>query len=118
MKLSDVIDLLNAEVLFSNDEKLNMEIKQASASDLMSDVLASKDVPDILLTGLTNTQVIRTSSISGIKAIVIVRDKSLESKVIELAKEEGISLITTHLSLFESCGKLYEKGIKGVKLTD
>ena len=116
MILKEVVDLLKAKILHIEDEALDIEISTAAASDLMSDVLASIHTPDILLTGLTNAQVIRTSSVSGIKAVVIVRGKSLEPKVIDLAKEEGIAIMSTSISLFESCGILYEKGLKSANI--
>lgn len=115
MKLNEIIELLNAEVHYMQDEHLKTDIKTAAASDLMSEILACVDVPDVLLTGLTNTQVIRTSSIFGIKAIVIVRGRLTDSKVIELAKEEDIPIMTTQDTLFTSSGKLYGKGITGVR---
>ena len=117
MNLKEIKDLLNAKIHHIEEENdLNTEILTAAASDLMSDVLASVNTPDLLLTGLTNTQVIRTSSVSGIKAIIIVRGKSLEPKVIELAKEEGIAIMSTTISLFESCGILYKKGLKSANI--
>lgn len=117
MNLKEITDLLNAKIHYVDEENdLNTEIATAAASDLMSDVLASVNTPDLLLTGLTNAQVIRTSSVSGIKAVVIVRGKSLESKVIELAREEGIAIMTTDISLFESCGILYREGLKSANI--
>ncbi len=113
MKIKEIIELLNGEVHFLNEEDEETEIITAAASDLMSDILASVNVPDILLTGLTNPQVIRTSSVFGIKAVVIVRGRPLEPKIIELAKDEKITLISTRDSLFVASGRLYEKGIQG-----
>ena len=85
----------------------------------MSDILARSVVPDVLLTRLTNVQVIRTSSVFGIKAVIIVRNKAINEKVVELAKQEEIVLLTTRMSLFESCGKLYQNGIRsGDEMTD
>ena len=116
MTLKEIVDLLKAKILHIEEEALGIEISTAAASDLMSDVLASINTPDLLLTGLTNAQVIRTSSVSGIKAVVIVRGKSLEPKVIDLAKEEGIAIMSTTISLFESCGILFKRGIKSANI--
>ncbi|OHD71881.1 MAG: hypothetical protein A2W19_04200 [Spirochaetes bacterium RBG_16_49_21] len=113
MKISEAIQILNAEVHNAEKEQLDAEIKTARASDLMSEILASTEVPDMLLTGLTNAQVIRLASIFGIKAITIVRGKEVDPKIFLLAKEEKIVIMTTKYSLFTSCGKLYEKGING-----
>ncbi len=115
MNMKEIIELLKGEVHYLNEEDEDTDITTAAASDLMSDILASVNVPDILLTGLTNPQVIRTSSVFGIKAVVIVRGRPIEPKIIELAKEEKINLISTMDSLFVASGRLYEKGIQGAQ---
>lgn len=112
MKLSEIIKLLNAEVHHMLDDRLDTEISSALSSDLMSDVLAGVHVPDILITGLNNAQVIRTSSVFGIKAVLIVRGKSIDSKLIELSREEEIVFLSTKESMFNTSGILYQKGIR------
>src|SRR4030042_3934285 len=113
MKISEAIQILNAEFHNAEKEQLDTEIKTARASDLMSEILASADVPDMLLTGLTNPQVIRLASAFGTKVIAIVRGIEVDPKIFLLAKEENIIIMTTKYSLFTCCGKLYEKGIIG-----
>lgn len=112
MKFDDVIEILNAEVHFRSDDTGEKDITTASASDLMSDILASIHVPDILITGLTNAQAIRTASVFGIKIVIIVRGKLVDSKLIDLAREEEITIVSTKSTLFDSCGKLYENGLR------
>ena len=70
--LNDVKEILNADVLVGQDQ-MEMEVKTAFGADLMSDVLAFAKSGSLLLTGLTNPQVIRTSDILDIAAIVMVR---------------------------------------------
>ena len=112
MKLKEIIELLNANVLYMHPTHEGKEVATVEASDLMSDILASVNVPDLLLTGLTNAQVVRTASIFGIKAVIIVKGKKMDQKVDDLAKEEGISIMSTDDDLFEASGKLYAKGIR------
>jgi len=118
MTLRDVAAEIAAKVLYGSDELLDTEIATAASSDLMSDVLARLGTPDVLLTGLTTTQAIRTSSVAEIKAVVIVRGKPVDERLVELASEEDILLMATDLSLFEASGRLYEKGLRsGVRAT-
>jgi len=86
LKLREVKEILAAEVIVGED-KLDMEIKTAFGADLMSDVLAFAKAGSILLTGLTNDQVIRTADILDIAAIVLVRGKKANAETISLAKE-------------------------------
>ena len=52
MRLSEIVDLLPTRVVFGTDSLPAAEIGTAAASDLMSDILARVEVPDILLTRL------------------------------------------------------------------
>ena len=114
MKLRDIIEILEAEAHAPQNKHLDVDIFTARASDLMSEILADDTVPDILLTRLCNSQVVRTASVFGIKAVVVVRIRNLHQKIIDLAKEENIIIMATKGSLFTSCGKLYANGVRGV----
>jgi hypothetical protein len=74
MKLKEVVELLDAEVLAGSDD--DMEFAGACGSDLMSDVMAYVKENVLLLTGLVSPQVIRTAEMMDIKAVVFVRVKS------------------------------------------
>ena len=112
LTLREIVPILNARVLCCH-ERLDTPIKEAFGSDLMSDVLAFSPEGTLLLTGLTNVQVVRTSEISGICGIVFVRGKQPDEKVVELAKQFELPLICTDLPMFDSCGLLFQLGLKG-----
>jgi len=114
MKLSELIQLVNGELLTKNAE--NNEIAGAMGADLMSDVLASIQPGAALLTGLCNPQVVRTAQIADISAILFIRGKNPTEETIKLADEEGIPLIKTKLGLFEACGILYKAGLPSFEL--
>jgi hypothetical protein len=114
IKLGEVVAILEAEVHYSYSHQLDIEIQTARASDVMSEILADDAVPDILLTRLNNAQVVRTASVFGIKAVVVVRGKNINQKIVDLAREENIVIMYTQGSLFTSCGKLYGHGVRGV----
>jgi predicted transcriptional regulator len=112
LKLSEVKNILDAEVIVG-EEHLDLEVKTAFGADLMSDVLAFAKAGSLLLTGLTNSQVIRTANILDIAAIILVRGKKPSTETINLAKELKIPLLITKYILFETAGRLYAKGIVG-----
>jgi len=116
MILSEIQKLLQA-VLISESSASNLDIKFAKASDLMSDVLAFSepfiDRNTVLITGLTNKQVVRTCEIAGVAAIIFVRGKKPSAETIDLAKQCEIPLMATNLKMFEACGILYTNGILG-----
>lgn len=110
--LADACKLLAADVVWGN-EQLQLEISTACGADLMSDVLAYTKEKTLLLTGLTNIQVIRTAEISDLTAIVFVRGKRPGDEVIQMAAGKGIPILTTELPMFESCGILFKNGLRG-----
>jgi hypothetical protein len=114
MELREVITILEAEAHYSLSDQLDAEVRTARASDLMSEILVGETVPDILITRLCNAQVVRTASVFGIKAVVVVRGKHIDQKIVEVALEENIVIMTTENSLFTSCGRLYASGVRGV----
>ena len=112
MTLEEAREILKAEVI-TGTKNLQMEVKMGCGCDLMSDVLAFIKSESLLLTGLTNTQVIRTAEIADIKAVCFVRGKRPDEETIRLAESKGIPLLLTRLPMFESCGQLYKNGLHG-----
>lgn len=112
MKLKEIKNILEAEMLYG-DECLSKEIKVAYGSDLMSDVLTFVKSGSLLLTGLTNTQVVRTAEMAEIGAICFVNNKRPQEETINLANEKKIPLLATKLFMYECCGRLYKKGLSG-----
>jgi len=112
MILEEVKEILRAEVIIGSNN-LQMEVKMGCGCDLMSDVLAFIKSESILLTGLTNIQVIRTAEMADIKAICFVRGKKPDEETIRLAKSKDIPLLMTQLPMFESCGRLCRNGLIG-----
>ncbi len=114
MLLSEIKNILGAEFLGDDESLLEKDIVTAFGSDLMSDVLAFVEEQTMLLTGLINSQVIRTAEMMDITAICFVRGKMPAEDVIELAKEKGIAILTTPKTMYTSCGLLYTNGIRGL----
>lgn len=112
MTLNDVKEILDADLLVGHD-LLDMEVKTAFGADLMSDVLTFSKPGCLLLTGLTNPQIIRTADILEIAAIILIRGKKPSPETIHLAEEINIPVLSTKYILFEAAGRLYEKGIRG-----
>lgn len=113
MLLGDIMKILEAD-LIGDDKDVQKEIRIVYASDLMSDVLTFIKPGAMLLTGLTNAQVVRTAEMAEIIAICFVRGKKPQEETKKLAQENNVPLLTTPFSMYESCGMLYkEKGLSG-----
>jgi predicted transcriptional regulator len=112
LTLHEIKKLLDAEVLIGEDQ-LDMEVKTAFVADLMSDVLAFATAGSLLITGLTNPQVVRTADVLDIAAIIMGRGKLPSQETFQLAEELNIPILTTKYILFEIAGQLYARGIRG-----
>jgi len=110
MKLSEVLQVVEGKVI-SKKIDLNQQVQMGSGADLMSDVLAFAQEGTLLMTGLTNPQVIRTADMAGIVAVVFVRGKIPPPETVALAEEKGIPLLASKYTMFETCGRLYKAGL-------
>ncbi len=112
MKISEIQNLLQAEVVCGEDS-LDREVYSACGSDMMSDVLAYVKDQAVLLTGLVNSQVVRTAEMMDMVCIVFVRSKCPTDEMIALARESNMVLLKTRKRMYEACGKLYANGLGG-----
>ena len=111
MTIANVQSVLNAKLWCGSS--LDTEVHNACGSDMMSDVLAFVKDQSVLLSGLVNTQVIRTAEMMDMVCIVFVRGKEPTAEMIALAEERGIVLMSTPLRMFTACGLLYQNGLCG-----
>lgn len=111
MKFEQIRQILHASALCC-DELLDAEASDtAYASDMMSDVLAFVTDQTVLLTGLVNEQVVRTAAMLDMRCVILVRGKTPAVGMLELARRNGIMLLSTEYNLYESCGRLYQNGL-------
>ena len=117
MTVREIARLLDAQWLCCQEEG-DRAIHTAFASDMMSDVLAYVQEDTLLLTGLVNSQSIRTAEMLDLPCVVFVRGKNPHRDAIERAREMGMPALSTQYTLFESCGRLYAAGLKPVEIED
>ncbi len=112
MLLREISEILQADSI-GDFECPDKDIEMAYGSDLMSDVLTFVKSGSLLLTGLTNAQVVRTAEMAEMGAICFVNNKRPQEETIILANEKKIPLLATKLFMYECCGRLYKKGLSG-----
>lgn len=112
MKVSEIANCLQAKFL-TGEELGDLEVESACGADLMSDVLAFVKNKTVLLTGLSNLQVVRTAEMLDVTCIVFVRGKIPGDDILMLAKTKDIPILTTAYTLYTACGLLYKSGVCG-----
>jgi predicted transcriptional regulator len=113
MELGEIQKLVQAEML-TGEDALSNEVTSAMASDLMSDVLSFCCPRALLITGLTNSQSVRTAELAELSAVLFTRGKKPSLETIQMARDRSVPLLTTKLPLYEVCGILYSKGMGGI----
>ena len=113
MTVNEICNLLDANIACGNP-RLEIEVHEAFASDLMSDVLTLASENPLLITGLSNLQTIRTAEMSEIKVVVLARGKKVSEEMKSIATENQIVLLETDFSVFKTCGILYQAGLKPI----
>ena len=114
MTIREVVKIVSGEVLVGED-RLDERVDTACGSDLMSDVLAFVKEKTVLITGLINPHVVRTSEMLDITCIVFSRGKKPSEEILDMAEEVGITVISSPLTTYTACGELYTHGLPGTK---
>jgi predicted transcriptional regulator len=113
MTLKEIKEILQGEALCGEELLDSTQIEKAFAADLLSDVLAYAKEGTLLVTGITNQQVVRTVEMLELRGIVFVRGKKPDTETINLARSKNIPMLTTRYIMFETCGRLYQCGLTG-----
>ena len=114
MTIREVMEIVDGKVLIG-EQWLDHRVDTACGSDLMSDVLAFVKEKTVLITGLINPHVVRTSEMLDITCIVFSRGKMPSKEILDMADEIGITVISSPLTTYTACGELYLHGLPGTK---
>jgi len=111
MLMQELVDLLSCRVILGAEFMEGLEVTACFAADLMSDVLAFAPPGSLLITGLASIQSAHTADVAELSGILYVGGKSPAEPVIALVRSQSIPLLTTELSMYEACGRLYAGGL-------
>ena len=110
MKVKDIIELLDLEVIVGAD--LDREITGGYAGDLLSNVMAGAEAGNVWITIQSHQNVVAVGLLVDISAVIIAENFEVEEKALKRAREKGINILRSSLSAYEIAGILYQKGIK------
>ena len=113
MKLQEVIDRLELEVLTTKDKDFSsIEPLSGYISDLLSCVMAGANPQSIWITLQAHINIVAVGALKEVAAIVITEGARPEEATIKKAEEEGITLLATSLPSFHVVGELWEMGLR------
>jgi len=112
MKVAEIVEVVDGEILIPPAR--DVDVLQAFAADLMSDVLVLAEPQILMITGMVNAQTIRTAEMADIPVILFVRGKRPPDDMLVLAREIGIGIAFSPYTMYETSGLLYAAGLPGL----
>lgn len=113
-QLAEIVSSLGLTIVYGAKD-LRHQVLGGYASDLLSDVMTHAHSGDVWLTLQTHPNIIAVAVLKDIAAVILVNGRKPETDTIEKAKHEGIPILSTNLSTFETAGKLYAMGLTGTR---
>ncbi len=105
MKLSEISKKL--ELKAYNQCNADVDVKEAYASDLLSDVMGKAKSGQIWITMQTHKNVAAVASLKDMPAIIIVNNGEPDADMLEHSEEEEIAVFSTPLSTYQLSAMLY-----------
>ena len=112
MKLHEVVDKLGLTVK-AGQAGLDREVTGGYASDLLSDVIANAREGDIWVTLQVHENVVAVSLLAKVAAVIMVGGREPAADTALKAEAEGIPMLSTEMSTFETVALLSDLGIRG-----
>jgi serine kinase of HPr protein (carbohydrate metabolism regulator) len=112
MTVRDVVSTLELESL-AEDDGLEREVTGGYVSDLLSDVISHGKMGNLWVTLQTHRNIIAVAVLKELAAVVLVNGRTPDPETLAKAREEEVPVLSSRLSAFELCGKLYQMGIRG-----
>ena len=112
MKVSEIVDRLGLTVK-AGSSGLDREVTGGYASDLLSDVIANARDGDIWVTLQVHQNVVAVAMLTRIAAVILVGSREPAEDAAESADAEGIPVLSTGMTAFETVALLHDIGIEG-----
>ena len=110
MNVSELRELLEAKSLTPSLPE-DTEVTCGYACDLLSWVMSHGDSGMAWTTVQTNMNVVAVAVLADMSCVVLPQDVEMEKEVLDKAENEGIVILTSPLTSYEICGRMYGKGI-------
>jgi len=104
MKIEKIIKELSCDVLADGGEQ---EVADGYTSDLLSDVMGNCPEGSLWITIQRHMNVIAVAQLKRIVCILLTNGVTPDTMVLEKAKEEGITILSTTDNAFTATGKVY-----------
>ena len=108
MKVEDVLNLENCEVLFEGEK--SREISKVFCCDLLSIAMAKAPKDGVWVTVMGNRNTLAVATLADVACIVLAEGATFDEGTLEQAKAEGIAVVRTESSVFDIALEIYQLG--------
>ena len=112
MKMREVVELLDLEILTSTREFLDIDVSAGYTSDMLSCVMTGAENGSLWVTLMANLNIVAVATLLEIPAIIITENAQPDAATIARANQEGIVLLSTSADSFQVVSDLSDLGIK------
>jgi hypothetical protein len=106
LQLSAIVKALGLDVR-AGAERLHADVRGGYTGDLLSDVMANSCEGDVWITRQIHQNIIAVASLKDHAGIVLVQGSEPTKDTLEKATAEGIPLLVSPFSCFETAGRIY-----------
>ncbi len=107
MKLSEIAASLHARIL-PPEAPVDREIHRVYAGDRISDLIDRASAETLLVTNVSNAQLIRVAELMDVPGICVVGGGEPAPDLVAAAGKTGTAILVCPEGLFETCGLLYK----------
>lgn len=111
MTIQSFLELTGAKLLTESIDT-GREITCGYSCDLLSWVMAHGASGMGWVTVQTHMNVIAVATLMDMAAVIVPEGIAVEADVVAKAAEEDIALISSELTAYELCGRMYQAGVK------
>ena len=109
MTTKELTTLIDAKVLVLGNE--TADITCGYTCDLLSWVMAHGEPGMVWVTVQTHLNVIAVAVLSEMACVILPESIEMEQESLEKASSEGMTVLSSPLSAYEICGRLYAHGV-------
>ena len=109
MKIRDVCEVISATVVCGDDQK---SFDGVYVGDLLSRAMSHVQCDNLWVTIMSNLNVVAVAPLTEPCAIVLAESVVLQADAQKSAEENGITVLSSPLSAYEICTRLYQRGLE------
>lgn len=112
MNIQEIINKLDLKILTESKDFASIEPTFGYTSDLLSCVMAGAPKQGIWVTLQAHGNIVAVAALLELTAVIITEGAMPDENTIQKANDEGVTLLSTSRSSFNTIGQLWEMGLR------